>query len=53
VQRTGNELAPAFLIMAAAVVTLLAILRLPETYRATLGAETAGAEPVQFAPATG
>jgi MFS transporter, MHS family, proline/betaine transporter len=53
VQRTGNELAPAFLIMAAAVVTLFAILRLPETYRATLDAETIGGEPARFAPATG
>jgi MHS family proline/betaine transporter-like MFS transporter len=53
VQRTGNELAPAFLIMAAAVITLIAILRLPETYRATLGAETIGGEPARFAPATG
>jgi MHS family proline/betaine transporter-like MFS transporter len=53
VQRTGDELAPAFLIMTAAVITLLAILRLPETYRATLGGETTSTEPVQFAPATG
>ncbi len=53
VQRTGDELAPAFLIMAAAVITLIAVLRLPETYRATLGGETTSAEPVQFAPATG
>jgi MFS transporter, MHS family, proline/betaine transporter len=34
VARTGDELAPAFLIMAAAAVTFLTILRFPETYRA-------------------
>jgi MHS family proline/betaine transporter-like MFS transporter len=39
VQRTGDELAPAFLIMAAAVITLAAILCLPETARTTLGEE--------------
>jgi hypothetical protein len=39
--------------MAAAVVTLFAILRLPETYRATLDAEAIGGEPARFAPATG
>src|SRR5207248_8568314 len=50
VQRTGDELAPAFLIMAAAVITLLAILRMPETSRATLGAE-ATVEPARLAPA--
>ncbi len=53
VQRTGDELAPAFLIMAAAVITLIAILRLPETYRATLGPETAAGEPARIALATG
>ena len=53
VQRTGDELAPAFLIMAAAVITLLAILRLPETYRATLGAETMSGEAVRLARAAG
>jgi hypothetical protein len=44
VQRTGDELAPAFLIMAAAVITLLAILCLPETSRTTLGDEAADGE---------
>jgi MFS transporter, MHS family, proline/betaine transporter len=34
VARSGDELAPAFLIMAAAAVTFLTILRFPETYRA-------------------
>jgi MHS family proline/betaine transporter-like MFS transporter len=33
VERTGDELAPAFLIMAAAAIMFLVILRLPETYR--------------------
>ncbi|MCC6778909.1 MAG: MFS transporter [Hyphomicrobiales bacterium] len=33
VERTANDLSPAFLIMAAAAVTTLAISRLPETYR--------------------
>jgi MHS family proline/betaine transporter-like MFS transporter len=34
VERTGDELAPAFLIMATAVISFLVILRMPETYRA-------------------
>ena len=34
VERTGDELAPAFLIMATAVILFLVILRMPETYRA-------------------
>jgi MHS family proline/betaine transporter-like MFS transporter len=34
VERTQNELAPAFLIMAAAVVTFTAVLQFRETYRA-------------------
>jgi MHS family proline/betaine transporter-like MFS transporter len=34
VKRTGDEIAPAFLIMAAAAVAFTAILRLRETYRA-------------------
>jgi MHS family proline/betaine transporter-like MFS transporter len=42
VQRTGDELAPAFLIMGAAVVTLAAILYLPETARATFGEADGG-----------
>jgi MFS transporter, MHS family, proline/betaine transporter len=33
VARTGNEIAPGFLMMAAAAVTFLTILRVPETYR--------------------
>jgi MHS family proline/betaine transporter-like MFS transporter len=33
VERTGDELAPAFLIMATAVISFLVIVRLPETYR--------------------
>jgi MFS transporter, MHS family, proline/betaine transporter len=34
VERTGDELAPAFLIMATAVISFLVIVRIPETYRA-------------------
>jgi MFS family permease len=34
VNRTGDEIAPAFLIMAAAAVTFMTILRFRETYRA-------------------
>ena len=41
VQRTGDEIAPAFLIMAAAAVSLLAILRVPETYRAPFAGRVA------------
>ena len=33
VERTGDEIAPAFLIMAAAAVTFLTMLRFRETYR--------------------
>jgi MFS family permease len=33
VKRTGDEIAPAFLVMAAAAVAFMAILRLRETYR--------------------
>jgi MHS family proline/betaine transporter-like MFS transporter len=51
VQRTGDELAPAFLIMAAAVITLLAILCLPETSRTTLGDEAADGELARAAQA--
>jgi MHS family proline/betaine transporter-like MFS transporter len=45
IERTGDELAPAFLIMAAAAISLLATLRFPETYRMplTTGAEAAAA----------
>jgi MFS transporter, MHS family, proline/betaine transporter len=35
VERTGNDIAPAFLIMAAAVVTFVTLLGFRETYRAT------------------
>jgi MFS transporter, MHS family, proline/betaine transporter len=38
VERTGNETAPAFLIMAAAAVTILVLFRFRETYRASFGA---------------
>ena len=34
VARTGDEIAPGFLMMVAAAVTFLTILRVPETYRA-------------------
>ena len=37
VQRTGNELAPAFLIMAAAAVTFATLFTFQETYRTPLG----------------
>jgi len=38
VQRTGDELAPGFLIMAAAAVSLIAVFSLGETYRKPIGA---------------
>jgi MHS family proline/betaine transporter-like MFS transporter len=41
VERTGDELAPAFLIMAAAAITFLVTLRLPETYRTPLAGAAA------------
>jgi MFS transporter, MHS family, proline/betaine transporter len=37
VERTGDEVAPAFLIMAAAAVTLVTLFNFQETYRAPLG----------------
>ena len=37
VERTGNEIAPAFLIMAAAAVTFVTLFNFQETYRAPLG----------------
>ena len=37
VERTGDEVAPAFLIMAAAAVTLVTLFNFKETYRAPLG----------------
>jgi len=43
VERTGDELAPAFLIMAAAAITFFVVLRLPETYRTPLTFGVAGA----------
>jgi MHS family proline/betaine transporter-like MFS transporter len=46
VQRTGDELAPAFLIMAAAAVSFLAILRLRETHRAPFAGGSAAAAAV-------
>jgi MHS family proline/betaine transporter-like MFS transporter len=42
VERTENELAPAFLIMAAAVVTFVTVLRFPETYRKPFAGVGAG-----------
>jgi MFS transporter, MHS family, proline/betaine transporter len=36
VARTGNEIAPGLLMMVAAAVTFLTILRFPETYRIPL-----------------
>ena len=37
VERTGDEIAPAFLIMAAAAVTFVTVLQFRETYRAPFG----------------
>jgi MHS family proline/betaine transporter-like MFS transporter len=39
VERTGDEIAPAFLIMAAAAVTFVTLFTLRETYRAPFGAD--------------
>ena len=41
VERTGDQLAPAFLIMAAAVISFVFILRIPETHRARFADATA------------
>ena len=43
VERTGDELAPAFLIMATALISFLVILRMPETYRARFASAAATA----------
>ena len=44
--RTGNEIAPAFLIMAAAAIAFFAILRFRETYRSPFAGGTSNvAEP--------
>jgi MHS family proline/betaine transporter-like MFS transporter len=43
VERTGNEIAPAFLIMAAAAVAFFTILRFRETYRAPFAGGTSSA----------
>jgi MHS family proline/betaine transporter-like MFS transporter len=46
VERTGNEIAPAFLIMAAAAIAFFAILRFRETYRSPFpGGTSSVAEP--------
>jgi MFS transporter, MHS family, proline/betaine transporter len=46
VERTGNEIAPAFLIMAAAAIAFFAILRFRETYRSPFAGGTSNvAEP--------
>jgi MHS family proline/betaine transporter-like MFS transporter len=45
VQRTGDEIAPAFLIMAAAAVTFVTILQFRETYRAAFVGGSSGAAP--------
>jgi MHS family proline/betaine transporter-like MFS transporter len=39
VARTGDEIAPAFLIMASATVTFITMFWFRETYRAAFGAE--------------
>jgi hypothetical protein len=38
VERTDDEIAPAFLIMASAAVTVVTLFRFRETYRASFGA---------------
>ena len=43
VDRTGDEIAPAFLIMAAAAVTFLTVLRFRETYRSPFITASSGA----------
>jgi MFS transporter, MHS family, proline/betaine transporter len=43
VERTGDEIAPAFLIMAAAAVTFVTVLQFRETYRAPFAGGTAAA----------
>src|SRR5262249_31809749 len=43
VERTGNELAPAFLIMAAAAITFVSLLQFPETYRKPFAGTAAAA----------
>ena len=43
VERTGNEIAPAFLIMAAAAVTFAVVLQFRETYRVPFAGGTAAA----------
>jgi len=45
VGRTGDEIAPAVLIIASAAVTLVAIVSLRETYRASFSGVTSGATP--------
>ena len=45
VTRTGDEIAPAFLIIASAAVTFIAAASLRETYRASFTAVTSGAAP--------
>ena len=43
VERTGNEIAPAFLVMVAAVIAFFTILRFRESYRAPFVSATASA----------
>ena len=43
VERSGDEIAPAFLIMAAAAVTFFTVLQFRETYRAPFAAGASGA----------
>jgi MFS family permease len=45
VERTGDEIAPAFLIMASVVVTTVTLTRFRETYRAPLAGVTSNAAP--------
>jgi len=44
IERTGDELSPAFLIMEAAAISLLAVLRFAETYRIPITTGTVNAD---------
>ena len=45
VERTGDEIAPAFLIMASAAVTAVTLMRFRETYRAPFAGGTSNVAP--------
>jgi hypothetical protein len=50
VTRTGDEIAPAFFIVAAAAVTLLAVISLRETYRASFASVNSRTAPAYMRP---